>query len=276
MPFMKPSTASGASCAGSGFGAPRCLRRGPGAAAKRRSPRLRRVGLCVALGLGATSAEAQSLDELLGIEEPAAPAVDAPEAAEEPEVPDAAEADKAPGADIGSLTAADALERVITEMAEATALLEAGETGLETQRLQQRVIDRLEQVIAAASQPQGGGGQGGGEGNPQNQDQQPGQQGGQQGGQPQPGEQAGQQPGAASAGAPQSGAGAGGDAQASTGGAADAELADRPLDELRSEWGGLPPRLRDALSEGLDEPYSPTWREATEAYYRRLAEESNR
>ncbi|MEM8739616.1 MAG: hypothetical protein AAGG38_14230, partial [Planctomycetota bacterium] len=47
-----------------------------------------------------------------------------------------------------------------------------------------------------------------------------------------------------------------------------------PMEEVRREWGDLPARLRDELSNGLDEPYSPVYRDLTEAYYRRLAEEA--
>ena len=48
----------------------------------------------------------------------------------------------------------------------------------------------------------------------------------------------------------------------------------KPLEELKQEWGQLPPRLREELSEGLGERFSPIYRLMTEAYYRRLAEEA--
>ena len=44
------------------------------------------------------------------------------------------------------------------------------------------------------------------------------------------------------------------------------------LEELRHEWGNLPPRLRDELNEGVSEQFSPVYRRQTEEYYRRLAE----
>jgi len=47
----------------------------------------------------------------------------------------------------------------------------------------------------------------------------------------------------------------------------------RPLKELGEEWGKLPARVRQDLQEGLDERFSPLYRDMTEDYYRRLAEE---
>ena len=41
----------------------------------------------------------------------------------------------------------------------------------------------------------------------------------------------------------------------------------------RAKWGNLPDRLRDALSQGLDEPYSQLYRSLTERYYKALAED---
>jgi len=38
-------------------------------------------------------------------------------------------------------------------------------------------------------------------------------------------------------------------------------------------WGALPARLRDALVQGSSDRFSATYRKLTEAYYRRLAEE---
>ena len=47
-----------------------------------------------------------------------------------------------------------------------------------------------------------------------------------------------------------------------------------PMEATRSEWGNLPPRVREELSQGLHEPFSPIYKEMTEAYYKRLAQES--
>ena len=46
-----------------------------------------------------------------------------------------------------------------------------------------------------------------------------------------------------------------------------------PLAEAKANWGNLPPRVRDELLEGVSEKFSPVYREMTESYYKRLAEE---
>ena len=38
-------------------------------------------------------------------------------------------------------------------------------------------------------------------------------------------------------------------------------------------WGNLPPRLRDELLQGLEDRFSPLYRDLTELYYQRLAED---
>jgi hypothetical protein len=50
---------------------------------------------------------------------------------------------------------------------------------------------------------------------------------------------------------------------------------DAPLHQTQSQWGNLPPRLRDQLLQGMNERFSPIYQRLTEAYYRRLAEESS-
>jgi hypothetical protein len=49
-----------------------------------------------------------------------------------------------------------------------------------------------------------------------------------------------------------------------------------PIEELRVEWGTLPPRVRDALQQAMSLPISEAYRDITEAYYRRIVEESSR
>ena len=44
------------------------------------------------------------------------------------------------------------------------------------------------------------------------------------------------------------------------------------MQDLREgEWGNLPPRMRDELSESLGESFNPVYRAMTEAFYRRIA-----
>lgn len=54
------------------------------------------------------------------------------------------------------------------------------------------------------------------------------------------------------------------------GGARDAS----PLEAVRKEWGNLPPRVRDELIQAQQEPVAPIYRDMTEEFYRRLAEEA--
>jgi hypothetical protein len=133
------------------------------------------------------------------------------------------------------------------------------DAGRNTQRLQQDILKKLDQVLAKARQQRGGG--------RQNQKQQ------QQGRQ----NQGGQKPGGQRQSQQQASQGAKASAQQPTGqsgeagstAATDAEA----MKALRRQWGNLPPRLRSELSEGLDDPFSPIYRSMTEEYYQRLAEQ---
>jgi hypothetical protein len=54
----------------------------------------------------------------------------------------------------------------------------------------------------------------------------------------------------------------------------DAELQpDSALDEGRSEWGRLPQRIREIMSQSRRDRISALYQKATEAYYRRMAED---
>ena len=46
------------------------------------------------------------------------------------------------------------------------------------------------------------------------------------------------------------------------------------IQETDEEWGGLPPRTREIIRQGVREKMSSVYRRWTEAYYRRIAEES--
>jgi hypothetical protein len=137
--------------------------------------------------------------------------------------------------------------------------------GRNTQRMQEQILKKLDQVLAQArrqqqQQQQQGGGQGQARRRQSGQNpagRQQGQQGQQQGQQSSQTAQAGGQN-------PSGSSGEGGSTAAS-----EAES----LEALRRQWGNLPPRLRDELSEGLDEEFSPVYQSMTEEYYRRLAEQ---
>ena len=51
------------------------------------------------------------------------------------------------------------------------------------------------------------------------------------------------------------------------------EAASGALLEGRSEWGHLPRRVREIMSQARRDPVSAMYQQATEAYYRRMAED---
>jgi hypothetical protein len=173
---------------------------------------------------------------------------------------------------------ADVLEQAIVEMDTVSQRLGRDlDAGLITQRQQEEILAKLDRVIAAAKEQQNSGGGGGSSGSSQGQAQ--GQQSGSAGnvGQGQGGSQ-GQNQGQGEGEGEGQGQGQNGEGQqAGTqgGGGAGARSGDanQPIEEQRSEWGNLPPRLRDQLLEGTREKFSPVYRDLTEQYYKRLAEE---
>jgi len=207
---------------------------------------------CLAVDASAQSdappGELPSLDELLGLQDN--------RSSESPESrPDDAPVADPTRADLDrKLTAEQAGER----FAQAAQLMgdvaermhKARDVGVQTQRLQEDILRKLDQVIAAAEQQQS---QSSSSSNQQQQQQQQQQRQQQQSTQRQQGspnpENAQQGP------ARQDG---------SLG-------AVRPANS--AAWGRLPERTRNALVEGLSERYSSLYERMTEAYYRRLAED---
>ena len=216
----------------------------------------------------ATADTGPSLDDLLGLEpDPAPTSAPAPAEPARPAEPD-------PAAVIDAAPPPNPIAAAAEQMELAATRLDGHrDAGLDTQRLQEDVLARLDQLIAdainnAAPPPPSGGGAGGGSGTPDNGDAAPGQ------GEAANGDAAGPPAGAEgpAAGSPGSNASNGGFSPGQVGPAGPAEAG--PLREVRTEWGALPPRLRDELSNGLDEPFSPVYRRQTEAFYRRLAEDA--
>lgn len=209
-----------------------------------------------------------TLDELLDLEPRGV----------EPEDPRTSPAPGPPGSNDGEaieqsvqrlLTAeqsTDLFEQVVQEMDEVSVRLGRWvDSGLQTQRLQQSILAKLDQLIAAARQQstKGGSASSGSDSQaPWHQDRGSRQVASQNQG-------AGQSAGAA----PVRAGGGQYSGDPSTGRAGQSRGRERSLEELRSEWGNLPRRLREELSEGLGERFSPVYRALTEAYYRRLAEQ---
>ena len=147
---------------------------------------------------------------------------------------------------------ADAFTDAIEKMSLVAARLgDQFDPGLGTQRLQEEILDKLEQLINSAQN------------NQSQQQQQQQQQARQQ--QQQQDQQQQQQPDDAD-----------GD---------NAQAGDPPpftdgdgtplLDDGTGEWGNLPDRIRDMLVQGMRDQPSSLYRRLTEEYYRRLAEDSS-
>ncbi|MEM6259178.1 MAG: hypothetical protein AAGI37_12915 [Planctomycetota bacterium] len=248
------------------------------------------------------AADEPSIDDLLGLEDDE---TKKEPNADEPEADGPGETDPKLTRDLDkALTgqqAADQFAQAIEEMEEvAIRLGDESDPGIDTRRMQDEIILKLEQIIASAEKTKSQQKPKPGQGQPQQQarqaDKQQGQQQGQQEGdkpgeqQGQEGEQQGQKPGeqegdqqgqgegqgeqqgeqegqqeGQQAGGQQSGQNAG-----SRGDVRNEELSMKDLRE--GEWGNLPPRLRDELAESLSETFNPVYRSATEAFYRRIAE----
>ncbi len=181
-----------------------------------------------------------TLDELLGLESDD----EAPEDAVEQELE-------------SELDSADAISDAFLEAVglmsdSADRLTETGDTGVVTQRIQEDILKKLQQLIDDAQQ--NGSGSSGSAGQQQQQQNRQ---------QPNQGQQQQQQ-----------GASQGEPSDSSDGPAGQAaQPGESTLNT--AAWGALPARLRDALLQGSAEGYSSMYRSLTESYYRRLAEEAS-
>ena len=190
-----------------------------------------------------------SLDELLGLEE-SEPAED--DSTKNQLDQQQRELDRK----LTAQDAADALVQALTLMDDTAARLTlTGGTGLETQRLQEDILRKLDTVIDAAEQNQGQGS------------------GSSAGSQSQESRQ-NKNPGTQQSGGSQSAPSRGeGNAASAKPGGGPAQLGPQQLLDA-SAWGVLPDRLRDSVRQGLSDKFSAAYRSLTEAYYRRLAEEA--
>jgi len=150
--------------------------------------------------------------------------------------------------------AGERFQQAVTLMGDAAGrIAQDGDLGLQTQRIQEDILRKLDQVIEAAQQQQSGGGSSSSSSsqNQQQQQQQP-----NQSSQGESQQSSGKESGEANM------PGASTDAQLNTGVAPDGVT-----------WGNLPQRERDAVSQGVNDRYSALYRRLTELYYRRLAEQ---
>jgi hypothetical protein len=187
----------------------------------------------------------------------------------------------------------DILNSALDDMKHSAQLLEANDSGISTRRVQESVVRKLDELIATAqrmkqqqsqqgqeSQGQQSQGQSG-KGKNQGKDQgaKDGKDG-QDGKKPEPGEN-GQPRGGRDGKQDQDGADGkrrkDGDATSNEPpDQADPTMTNAQFDEARAEWGRLPPRVREAVRQGLRDPMSAAYRQLTQDYYRRLAEEPKR
>ena len=182
-----------------------------------------------------------TLDELLGIEDAAKPETES--------APDAADADLDRQLANEKPIADEFLEAVGLMRESAGRLSGQADTGVVTQRLQEDILRRLEQLIQRASEQSSSSSS---SSQSQQQQQQPSQQRRSENQQ------------------------ASGEPQDRPEGPAGEEArlgAQAILDGAR--WGNLPERLREALLQGSSDSYSSLYRSMTEAYYKRLAEEAS-
>lgn len=192
-----------------------------------------------------------SLDDLLGLEEDSAAEETAQRVAEEQLQ------QRLTGQQI-----ANAFEEAITNMRRSADLLDARfDTGVGTQRIQQDVLAKLQQLIDEARRQQSSSSS---SSSSQQQQQQQRQQqsdpGRQQQNQKQQQQQQ-QEPGQADG------------SQEVEGPAMREGDVGSVIEETRSEWGSLPQRVRDMLLQGREERFSSLYEQMTREYYRRLAEE---
>jgi hypothetical protein len=223
------------------------------------------IVLILAMGpmVGWAQNDQPTLDELLEITPPVDPvAQDShPEDRSVPEI-DPQVTRALSGSDPG-----DVFDQAVQKMGEAADRLDQRQdVGLNTQRLQQEVIEKLDQAIALARQQQSKSGASGSSGSSGQAQQQ---QGGSASNAAQ-GQAGGSQAAAGQGASPGSGGGA------PTDGRDAADQASGSMQSNRTEWGNLPARLRDELQQGINERFSSIYREMTGAYYRRLAEEGDK
>lgn len=164
------------------------------------------------------------------------------------ETPDNTEIDRA----LTAQEAGEAFSNAVVLMGDAADRIGgSGDTGITTQRMQEDILRKLDQVIESAQNNQNSGSGSSSSSSSSSPQQQPNQQ---------------QQNGESSS----NGSGEPSDSSTPPG---SSEVGSNNLNGAKARWGNLPDRLRDALNQGLDEPYSKLYKKLTEKYYKALAED---
>ncbi|QDU72871.1 hypothetical protein [Mucisphaera calidilacus] len=207
--------------------------------------------LVTAAAANAANTAPPTLDDLLGEPDPPAAQPDTTQPAAPENLEDAIQPE----------SVAELFQNALYDMDMAARRLgRQSDTSSKTQTLQQDIIDKLDELIQQAQSSSSSSSQ---------QQQQPA---------PRPAEQARPVPGQPqpAAGQPQPAATTEPQDPGTTSGTVGPVVdTSKPIEELRREWGNLPPRLRRELSESLSEPFSPSHRNQTEAYFRTLADFEN-
>jgi len=190
-----------------------------------------------------------TLDELLGLDDSDAESNE--EAVNDTEV-DAADADLERVLEQDKPIADEFLEAVGLMHESATRLSSSTDTGIVTQRLQEDILRRLDELIDRAGDQSSSSSSSSSESQTSTQQQQPSQQRRDEN---------------------QSNVNDNQDESTAPGGQEARLGAQATLDGAR--WGNLPKRLRDALLQGSSDSYSSLYKQMTETYYRRLAEEAS-
>ncbi len=189
-----------------------------------------------------------SLDELLGLRDAADNAAEQAARQNEQELQRR----------LSDVELGDAFEVALEKMQTSADLLDVErDSGLGTQRVQQDILVKLDELIDIAkqmSQKQKMSSGGGGPGEPR----------------PQPGAEQRQQPGEGTR--TSSGTQGGGAIDLPPGREGDINTI---IEETDTEWGHLPERLREMLEQGRSSYISRLYRQLTEEYYKRLAEEGS-
>ncbi len=160
-----------------------------------------------------------------------------------------------------------AFRTAVTEMLASVELLrERRSTGLGTQRVQERIVDRLQVLIDSARRQQ-----------QQQQQQQQSSSSSQQQQQQDPGRRSeDSQDGRESRDSRSRRDDGDPDGSSTEAPPPESATLEGVLDESQVEWGSLPPRVRELITQGMRDQMSQLYRSLTEAYYRRMAEEADR
>ncbi|QQE13751.1 hypothetical protein JD969_09895 [Planctomycetota bacterium] len=205
-------------------------------------------------------ANAQSLDELLGLDDDTSPTNEqTPSQEQTVQAVDTVDDDKMKRA-LSGQDPSDLFEKVIVEMNDVSRRLKDKHVGLQTQREQIEIISKLDQIIAQAKQQQSSSGK-------SSQNQKHKQSQSDRSGK----SQAKQSKASSQKGKIQTKAGEN-KGQAGVSSSSQATSDDKALRETRMEWGQLPERVRKEVEEGMNERFSSKYRRLTEQYYKRLAE----